>query len=258
MKVKKFKRAESLDEAYNALLSGSVIIGGGAFMHLSDNEVSLVDLSKLNLSFIKENEDSIEIGAYTTLKEIEDSSILSSYFNGILSKTSGIIAGVQVRNIATIGGCIGGRYGFSDILTCLLALNAQVELYNAGKISLEEFLNNREIKDIVLKVIIDKNNKKAAFFNMRNSFSDFSVLNAAVCKDEDIKIAVGARPLNAALARQAMEYLKENELSYENIKKAAEIASSTLNFGDDLRASSDYRRELCKTLVERALLEVIK
>ncbi|SKA97736.1 CO or xanthine dehydrogenase, FAD-binding subunit [Caloramator quimbayensis] len=258
MKVKEYKRAESLNEAYDALLNGSVIIGGGAFMHLSDNEVSIVDLSKLGLSFINENEDTVEIGAYTTLKEIEDSSIISSYFNGVLSKTAGIIAGVQVRNIATIGGCIGGRYGFSDILTCLLALNAKVELFKAGKMSLEEYLSSREIKDIILKVIINKNNKKASFFNMRNSFSDFSVLNVAVCKDEDFKIAVGARPLSAVYAKDAMEYLNQNELNYENIKKAAEIAGDTLNFGDDLRASSNYRREVCKTLVERALLEVIK
>lgn len=38
------------------------------------------------------------------------------------------IVGVQFRNLATVGGSLWGRFGFSDVLTLLLALDAQVEL----------------------------------------------------------------------------------------------------------------------------------
>ncbi|WP_243120196.1 FAD binding domain-containing protein [Caloramator sp. E03] len=259
LKIKNFFRAESLKDAYEALTNGGTILGGGAFLHLLDNEVEIaVDLSRLNLNYILEKEDVIEIGSYTTLKEIEDSSILSSYFNGILSKAASVIAGVQVRNIATIGGCIGGCYGFSDILTCLLALDAKVQLYNRGIVSMEEFIENKDTKDIIVKVIIKKDEKKASFLSMRNSYTDFSMLNVAVSNLKGgIKIAVGARPLVASYAYKAMDYLKENGLNDETIKRAGEIARDTLNFGSDIRASSEYRKELCSVLVRRGLEEVI-
>ena len=49
------------------------------------------------------------------------------------------IVGVQFRNLATVGGSIWGRFGFSDVLTLFLALDTRVLLYRAGEISLREF-----------------------------------------------------------------------------------------------------------------------
>ena len=42
------------------------------------------------------------------------------------------IVGVQFRNLATVGGSVFGRFGFSDVLTLLLALEARVVLYRGG------------------------------------------------------------------------------------------------------------------------------
>lgn len=260
MKIKEFLKAENIEDAYKALLKGGTIIGGGAFLHLLGSKIECaVDLSNLNLNYILEKDEVIEIGSYTTLKEIEDSSILLSYFNGILPKAVKMIASVQVRNIATIGGSIGGRYGFSDILPCLLALDAKLELYKNGIITLEEFLERDDIKDIILKVILKKDDKRAAFLNFKNSYTDFSILNVAVSNSKgEIKIAVGARPLGACYAYKAMDYLKDNIINDENIKRAAEIASDTLNFGSDIRSSLEYRRQICNVLVRRGIMEVVQ
>jgi CO/xanthine dehydrogenase FAD-binding subunit len=38
---------------------------------------------------------------------------------------------------------------------------------------------------------------------------------------------------------------------------AGEAAAAELDFGDDLRASADYRRRVCGALVTRALEEVL-
>ncbi|MFQ7552525.1 MAG: FAD binding domain-containing protein [Blautia marasmi] len=43
------------------------------------------------------------------------------------------IVGVQFRNCATVGGSIWGRFGFSDVLTMLLALDTEVELLKAAE-----------------------------------------------------------------------------------------------------------------------------
>ena len=49
------------------------------------------------------------------------------------------IVGVQFRNLATVGGSIYGRFGFSDVLTEFMALGAEVELFHGGRMPLEEF-----------------------------------------------------------------------------------------------------------------------
>jgi len=236
------------------------IIGGGAFLHLGKRNInSAVDIRKLGLNFIRENEENIEIGAAVTLREIEKSNLLNKYFDGILGKTVSCIMGVQIRNMATIGGTICGKYGFSDLLTTLLALNAQVVLYKIGIISLEEYLNGNIEKDILLRTEIKKGNINAKYLNLKNTSTDFSILNAAAANmDGKCRIAVGARPGSAKLCYKAMEYIDKEGINQESVKKAGEIAAEELKFGSDIRSSEKYRKDICSVLVKRALLEVEK
>ena len=63
---------------------------------------------------------------------------------------------MQFRNGATVGGSVFGRYGFSDILTCMMMLDVQVELYQRGRISLEEFAKLPYDRDILVQVILKR------------------------------------------------------------------------------------------------------
>ena len=74
--------------------------------------------------------------------------------------------------------------------------------------------------------------------------------------DSDFKICVGARPQRATIAHKASEFLSNNELNEENIIKASEIAAEELVFGSNMRASKEYRKAVCKSLVKNALMEV--
>lgn len=67
-----------------------------------------------------------------TLRELETNKLLNELTYGAFSESVKHIVGVQFRNLATVGGSVFGRYGFSDIITLLVALNAEVQLY-AGK-----------------------------------------------------------------------------------------------------------------------------
>lgn len=249
-----------MEEAYKIVEDGGTVIGGGAFLHLGKRNInSAVDISKLGLDFIKETKGFIEIGSAVTLREIEKNDSLNIYFDGILSKTAAVIMGVQIRNMATVGGTLSGKYGFSDLLTSLLSLNTQLTFYKRGKISLEEYLKESIKNDILIKIKIKKEEVKAEYTNLRNTSTDFSILNAAVSKSSNIcRIAVGARPAAAKLAIKAMEYINKEGINEESAKKAGEIASGELNFGSDIRSSGRYRKELCSVLVKRALLEVEK
>ena len=58
------------------------------------------------------------------------------------------IVGVQFRNMATVGGSLWGRFGFSDVLSVFLALDSYVELYKGGIVHLREFAKMPYDRDI--------------------------------------------------------------------------------------------------------------
>lgn len=261
MKIKEYLKPVSLQGAYNLIKNEqAIIIAGGAFIRLGHKEIEkAVDLSNLNLSFIEDKGNEIEIGAMTTLREVECCEILKTEFDGMISKAVSEIVGVQIRNMATIGGSVFGRYGFSHVITSLLALDTYVEFYNLGRVPLEDFLESKsKVEDILVKIIIKKDGRRGKFLSIRNTAIDFAILNTAVSrKDNKFKIVVGSRPLGAKLAKEAMEFISKVELNEENAKKAGELAAENLVFGEDLRASKAYRKEICKVLIKRGILGVI-
>ncbi|KPU46193.1 carbon monoxide dehydrogenase medium chain [Oxobacter pfennigii] len=253
---------ETLKEAYEILVSkkNNTMLGGCAFLKLSNKRIETgVDLSSLDLSYIKEDENFIEIGASTTLREIETSSLLNSYFNGILRESVKNIIGIQLRNIATAGATVFSKYGFSDFNTALLSLDAEVELYKGGRMLFEEFLSKSYEKDILSKIYIKKKGRIAVYTSFRNSSSDYPILNAAVsCLDDNWRIVLGARPQGAKIADKASALLLNKELDEKLIDEAAGIASEELTYGSNMRATEEYRRALSKVLVKRTVKEVLQ
>jgi CO/xanthine dehydrogenase FAD-binding subunit len=196
----------------------------------------------------------------TSLRSFETSEILKENFGLIIGDSVKHIIGVQLRNIATVGATVFSKYGFSDPITALLALNADIYLHKGGKISLEEFLLEEDFrKDILEKIIIKKVMKNNAFVTMRNSAVDYAILSVAVSEiSNSYRISIGARPQRAVLAYNAMQYLSEVEITDETASVAAYMAADEIHFGTNNRGSAEYRKELCKVLVKRAILEVAK
>lgn len=259
--IKDYVLPKTLEEAYKILNAkrSNVILGGCAFLRMGSKKIgTAIDLSNLSLKYIREDDKTIEIGGMTTFRDVETSLILQNYFDGILPKSVKNIVGVQLRNIVTVGATVYTKYGFSDFLTALLSLDVDVVLYNGGKMSLETFLEKGCQRDILTKVIISKENRKAAFYHMRNSQSDYAILNVAVSKKEkDWKVVVGARPMRAKIAKDASMYLGENHLSSKAVEYAAMLTVKELNFGSNIRGSKKYRETICKALVKRAIMEVL-
>ena len=111
------------------------------------------------------------------------------------------IVGVQFRNMATVGGSVFGRYGFSDVLTFLMAAGAEVELYKRGRLSVEEFAYLPYDNDILTYVIVPKRPVRAAYLSQRNTKTDFPVLACCVTEIEgEIRCVVGARPMKQSVS----------------------------------------------------------
>jgi len=252
---------KTLEEAYDILTDrkSNTILGGCAFLRLGSKRIgTAVDLSKLGLDFIRENCEWIEIGAMATFRDIEVNPILIKYFDGILPQSVSNIIGVQFRNIVTVGGTVYSQYGFSDLITALLALDTEVVLYKKGQMTLKDFLEENLDRDILIKIMIPKTERSAVFKMMRNSQSDYAILNAAVSSFQDEwKIVVGARPQRAKIAEEASKYLSSSQKTEEDIAYAAELAAKELSFGTNIRASKEYREHISKVLIKRAVQEVI-
>lgn len=250
----------SLEEAYDLLHSSrnNVILGGCAFLRLGKKKIGTgVDLKNLKLDYINSNKEYIEIGAMTPLRTLEMSTEIQNLSDGILSKAIAGIVGVPFRNTVTIGGTIYGKYGFSDVITALLAMDAELTLHKGGLMSIERFLNEKHKKDILVSLRLPIKKNKATYIGFRHSGGDFPILTIATTNSIDgFKIAVGARPMGAVLAINAMNYISSQELSSSSIEIATKLAIDELVFGSNMRATANYRRELARTLLERSLLEV--
>ena len=87
---------------------------------------------------------------------------------------------MQFRNLATVGGSIFGRFGFSDVLTLFLALDTEVELVHAGRMPLAEFACSKRDRDVLVRLIVKKHEGVTVYQSHRNSRTDFPVLTCAV------------------------------------------------------------------------------
>jgi CO/xanthine dehydrogenase FAD-binding subunit len=259
--IDEYLKPQSVTEAYTLLTTrqNASIVGGGVFMRLTSRKIGLaIDMSQAGLDFIKEMDEYIEIGAMATFGELGRSAVLQKNLDGIIPNTVANIPGVQLRNMVSVGGTVYGRYGFSEFITCLMVLDCKVVLHNKGELSLNDFLTEKgNNKDILEKLIIKKQELRTSYKMFRNSFGSLPILSVAVSKSgTEYKIAVGGRPGVATLAHEAMKYLETCETNEQTAEKAADIVSSELGFTNDRRSSAEYRRELCKVLVKRAIMEV--
>lgn len=108
-----YSKPKSLEKAIERLkTNGKVqILAGGTDLMGTLKEKTLpvfpkelVSLKALGLSYIKEDKDSLKIGAMTTLTELESSDAIRKY--PVLWQAIHEVASPQIRNVATIGGNI--------------------------------------------------------------------------------------------------------------------------------------------------------
>lgn len=253
---------ETLEAAYTILKEkrSNAVLGGCAYLRMGSQKIHTgVDLSKLGLKYIKEQDTCVEIGAMTSFRDVETNVALHNYAGGVLSAAVSGIIGVQFRNVVTVGASVFMRYGFSDFLTALLALDAEVELVKGGRMKLAAFLDTPRSKDILTKIIVQKTPGQASYQAFRNSAGDYPLVTVAVsCLNGEWKIVVGARPTRAKLAVQAAGLLNNagTAVTTEVVEQAAQIAVEELPFGSNMRASAAYRQALAQTLIKRAIAEV--
>ena len=256
--IQKYVRAQSLEEAWQLNQNKrNRILGGMLWMRLGKGSVNTaIDLCDLGLNTIEETEEQFSIGAMATLRDLEQHAGLNTYSNGAVAKAVKDIVGVQFRNMATVGGSIWGRFGFSDVLTVFLALDSYVELYKGGIIPLSEFSAMKKDNDILVRLIVKKAPCKVVYSAMRNQRTDFPVLTCAVsCLDGIYRASIGARPGRAIIAQDATALLT-NGITDESANAFAAYVAQQVPTEGNVRGSAAYRSHLVKVLTQRSVLEL--
>ena len=257
MTIREYKQAESLEEAWQLnQKKQNCILGGMIWLKMETINVgTAIDLSGLGLDTIEETDDRFSIGAMVTLRQLEQHPGLDAYTHGAMREAVRHIVGVQLRNLATVGGSIYSRFGFSDVLTIFLAMDCAVELYKGGIVPLREYAARPYDRDVLVRLIVKK--EAAAFYyqSVRNSQTDIPVLTCAAARTQagDYRFAIGARPLRAVL----FEYPADAALpAPERAAALAENVAQRVVTGSNMRGSAEYRRHLAGVLTKRAVLEL--
>ena len=258
MHFNNYYQPKSLEDAYRKLKENekNALIAGGLWMKKMDGSYdTLIDLSSLGLDKISEDKDYVRVGAMVSLRDFEVSPLVKSLNDGVASFAISEVMGPAFRNQATIGGSIFGRYPFSDVVTGLLTLDVKLKLYPEREMSLEDYLNLRGRPDfIIIEILIKKEKCKSFYKKVKATALDFPLLNIAVSnRNGELYIAVGSRPMVAALAHKAMEAHKAGKSPEE----VGEIAAQELSFASSNNISKEYRLDLCKVYVARGIKEVL-
>jgi carbon-monoxide dehydrogenase medium subunit len=268
-------RPETLGEALSILEKkgrARVIAGGTDVLVTKPGDIDiLVDISRLPLSYL-EGGDELRIGATTSFSEVLESSHLLEGPLQIISEAAREIGHINLRHIATIGGNLCNAVPSADSAIPLIALDAEAAISGVGgerRVRLEDFfVSVRETvlgKGELLKEIIVPRQPRmtgASFKKIGRTNVDIALVNAStrITLDEkgnctDARVVLGAVAPTPIRARKAEALLVGMKPSAELIEEAAEVTASESKPIGDVRASAEYRREMCGVLVRRALTE---
>ena len=230
---------------------------------------SLIDLNRISgLSYIKEADGFLTIGALTRESDIDSSDLIRRKYP-ILSDTATVIADPLVRNMATVGGNLAHADPANDHPATMLALGCEVVATGpkgARKIPIGEFFTDIFTTSLrpdeiltEIRIPVPPARSGGAYLKVERKVGDFAAAAVAVqitldgnnVKRVGIGLTnVGPMPIKAKRAEKALEGKAIDE---KNIGEAARIASEEAQPTDDLRGSAEYKRSLIRVLTVRAL-----
>jgi carbon-monoxide dehydrogenase medium subunit len=230
----------------------------------------IIDIGRLKgMSYIREENGIISIGALTTHADVESSSLLRAKCP-LLCETAAAIGDTQVRNRGTFGGALAHADPAGDYPAAVLALDAEIiAASTAGTraIPIDEFFVDMLTTSLRPGEILSQirvaplaPHTGTSYEKMHQPASGFAIVGVAarllVGKDSKIEaVGVGVTGLGpkAFRARGVEKALLGRKASEKVFAEAAAFAAQGIDPLSDLHASADYRREMAIVYARRAL-----
>ena len=229
----------------------------------------IIDLKAIpELGRIKYGKGQLTVGGVVTVSALTREEIVQKEFD-IFVEAAKVFGSPQIRNKATVGGNICRSSPSSDMAPPLLVLDAKLTLASKKgerSIPIKEFFLGPErtslksgefLKEI--QIPTPPKHTGTAFLKIRRTAFDLAIVNVAAAvkvsrnKFEDVRIALGGVAPTPMRAWKAEEQIRGKACTDENIEVAAETASGETSPISDVRSSAEYRKEVSKILVKRAL-----
>ncbi len=282
MQLVEYVLAASAEEALATLTAlrgdGRVIAGGTDLMlQLQTGDRAsrgLVDVTRIpGLDEIVLYKDVLQIGAAATFARIAASPLVQRHAP-VLAEAAGWVGSPQIRNVGTLAGNVVNAMPAADGSIALLALDAEAEIANlTGRqwIPVKRLFVSPGVSRVdatsemltAFRFPIQRPGEGSAYqrFARRKAVA-LPLINVAVtvCLDSeshaiaDARIAVGPVAPVPFRSTHAETALRGQQFNSELVEAAADLAASEARPRDSLlRAGKQYRQELIRVLVRRAL-----
>ena len=217
----------------------------------------------------------LRLGALVTVRTLETHPVVRQRYPALSAAAA--FAGVQIRNLATVGGNACNASPAGDTLPALLAFDAQCRI--AGPegerwVSLENFFTGPGSTvlrrgEILAELRLPTPPRGTGSLFIKHSprgAMDIATVGVAsvvslqergrVCRD--VKIALGAVAPTPIRAHSAEEILRRQTVTPELLAAAAREAQRCATPIDDVRGSAAHRSDLVGVLVERTLSHAVE
>ena len=274
LKIEAYYSPTTLVEAVSLLAEESrTVIAGGTDLLVNPRYMmgirEVVDIRKLGLDYIHEENGWLRIGAGATMRAVARHPKIQALANGILARGAAVCGSPNIRNMATLAGNVASALPSADTPPSLLALDAQamlVGMQGERIVPLDSFFvgpakSVRE-RELIRELRISLDNidsLQGGFYKIGRTSEDISMVNAAatlIIKNSTIIAAhvvlgaVAPIPLRVTLAEEALIGQAPTE---EAFLRAAELVRAEVRPISDQRTSAEYRRRMSGVAAMRAL-----
>jgi carbon-monoxide dehydrogenase medium subunit len=271
---------KSLDEAVELIGESPedtrIIAGATDLMLELENKIHpqihrLIDITRIPaVDGITIDDGWIHLGPLVTHNHCASSQLVQDHAFA-LAKACWEVGSPQIRNRGTIVGNLITASPANDSIPPLMALGAEINLKSTESersVPLDQFyrgvrqtmLNPSEVVTGVAFPVPGINTRSTFIKVALRRAQAIAVVNlAAVIKFDgpqviDAKITMGSVAPTVIHVNSAEKFLVGKSITTEVATEAGDIASSDAQPIDDLRGSADYRREMIRVSVRRALL----
>jgi aerobic carbon-monoxide dehydrogenase medium subunit len=219
--------------------------------------------------------DGLVIGAAVTIGEAEAYPGIHDY--AALAEALEMIHSIQVKSAGTLVGNVCQGTPASDILTSLVAHDARIRVAdgNGGsEVRLDCLCEDAKKTclartDLVTEIVLPPQSARtySSYVNLTRTKNDIAKLGVGVevaLADDgsvtDARIALGAVAPTVVRPAEAEEALRGRPLDARAIAEAAEAAEADAQVRPiaDVRSTAEYRRQMVRVLVRRALESAAK
>jgi carbon-monoxide dehydrogenase medium subunit len=232
----------------------------------------IIDLNKISgLSYIREEDGAVAVGALTRYTAIENSDVLRQHF-ALLPEGTSVIGDPQVRNRGTIGGSIAHSDPAADMPGIVLALKADILVQGPNgvrTIKADDFFTGMfetalQPDELVTEIrfAIPPAHTGSAYMKLANKASHYAVAGCATvitldgdgtCSAASVVITGASEKPTRASGVESV--LVGKMLDEASVAGAASHAAEGLSFVEDIHGSKAYRAQMAVVMARRAILK---